>query len=232
MIRIHKLRHGILDIPSLLIPAGRSALIGPNGSGKTTLLRLLAGMEEPVQGRITIGGKDPAEVTVGWVHEFTGRNTLFSRVSEELASPLRFRHCTCEEIAMRVKEVSALAGITPLLDRETVSLSGGEQVLTALATAILSTPDILVLDEWDSHLDAHTASMLQEHLGRAGVSRIVQCTQNMDLASSADAVLFLSDGRVEAFGNPGEVFSGYRESCWYPPSWRLKEWNSSLKTQP
>ncbi len=228
MIRINGLRHGILDIPSLLVPAGYTAVIGPNGSGKTTLLRLLAGMEEPLHGSVTIGGQRAGALTVGWVHEFPGRNALFSRVREEIASPLQFRHLPCEEILEKVREVSGRIGISSLLDREPESLSGGEQVLVALATAMVSDPAILVLDEWDSHLDVHTAAVLQEHLHRTGVRWKVQCTQDMDLAASADSVLFLSGGQVLACGLPGEVFSGHIGSCWYPPSWRWREWNSSL----
>lgn len=228
MIRIMGLRHGILDIPSLLIPAGHTAVVGPNGSGKTTLLRLLAGMEEPLHGRITIGERNPAALTVGWVHEFPGRNTLFSCIREELASPLRFRHRSCDEISQRVSEVAGCIGISHLLDREPESLSGGEQVLAALATAIVVPPDILVLDEWDSHMDVITARLLQGLLDRAAVSWLIQCTHNMDLAASANTVLFLSGGEVNACGPPEEVFSGFAESCWYPQSWRWREWNSSL----
>ncbi|OPX67054.1 MAG: Trehalose/maltose import ATP-binding protein MalK [Methanoregulaceae archaeon PtaB.Bin056] len=231
MIRISGLRHGVLDILSLLVPAGNTAVIGPNGSGKTTLLRLLAGMEEPVQGSITIGGEPGGTLTVGWVHEFPGRNALFSRVRDEIASPLQFRHLECDEILKKVEEISGLLGISPLLDREPESLSGGEQVLVALATAMVSNPGILVLDEWDSHLDAHTTAVLQEHLHRTGVRWKVQCTQDMDLAASADTVLFLSGGQVLACGPPGEVFSEHLGSCWYPPSWRWREWSSSLTGQ-
>jgi len=228
MIHINGLRHGILDIPSLLIPAGYIAVIGPNGSGKTTLLRLLAGMEEPFQGSVTIGGQRAGSLTVGWVHEFPGRNALFSRVRDEIASPLQFRHLACEKILEKVEEISGRIGISSLLDREPESLSGGEQVLVALATAMVSDPEILVLDEWDSHVDVHTAAVLQEHLLHTGVRWKVQCTQDMDLASSADLVISLSGGRVLACGTPQEVFSAHSGSCWYPPSWRWREWNSSL----
>ncbi|HOT04269.1 MAG TPA: ABC transporter ATP-binding protein [Methanolinea sp.] len=228
MIRINGLRHGILDIPSLLIPSGYTAVIGPNGSGKTTLLRLLAGMEEPFQGSVTMRGLRAGPLNVGWVHEFPGRNTLFSRVRDEIASPLQFRHLACEEIAERVKEISGRIGISSLMDRGPESLSGGEQVLVALATAMVSDPEILVLDEWDSHVDIHTATVLQEYLRHTGVRWKVQCTQDMDLAASADLVIFLSGGRVLAYGSPKEVFSAHPDSCWYPPSWRWKEWNSSL----
>lgn len=228
MIHVTDLRFGILDIPSLILPAGHIVVIGPNGSGKTTFLRLLAGMEEPVQGSILLEGKAPGETRIGWVHEFPGQNSLFIRVGEELASPLRFHHLPCEGISRKVKEIAEQVGISHLLDRDLATLSGGEQVLTALATAMVSMPRTLILDEWDSHVDALTAGMLQEQLSRIGVPFVVQCTQNIDLAAAADTVVFLSGGRVKASGPPGEVFSGCEDSCWYPPAWRCREWNLPL----
>lgn len=229
MIIIRGVRHGILDIPSCTIPEGHAAIIGPNGSGKSTLLHLIAGLEEPGRGSITIGEKSPPDITVGWVHEVPGQNGLFLRVRDEIASPLRFRHLPWNEISSRVAEVAAQTGISPLMDRELATLSGGEQVLIALATALISNPDILVLDEWDSHLDAHSSAMLQNQLNASSVRTIIQCTQNMDLAASADTVVFLTKGRVHAMGTPQDVFGKCKDSCYYPPSWRWREWNLSLK---
>lgn len=230
MIRIEGLRHGILDIPSCVIPEGRIAVIGRNGSGKSTLARLLAGLERPASGSISIGDKVPGEIATGWVHEVPGQNGLFLRVDEELASPLRFRHCPCDEIARRAREVAERCGISHLVNRDLVTLSGGQQVLAALATAMVSRPGILVLDEWDSHLDARTAEYVQRLLYGTGIRCIVQCTQNMDLAAAADTVVFLSGGRVRAAGPPAEVFGGCADSCWYPPSWRWRDWSSHSKT--
>lgn len=225
MIIIRGVRHGILDIPSCAIPRGHTAVIGPNGSGKSTLLRLIAGVEEPQQGCITIGEKSPGESAVGWVHEVPGQNSLFTRVRDEITSPLRFRHLSCDEISSRVAEVAAQTGISPLMDRELATLSGGEQVLIALATAMISKPDILVLDEWDSHVDAPSSAMLQDQLNASSVRIVLQCTQNMDLAASADNVVLLKKGRVYSMGNPLEVFGKCTDSCYYPPSWRWREWN-------
>jgi len=229
MIIIRGVRHGIVDIPSCAIPEGHTAVIGPNGSGKSTLLRIIAGLEEPVRGCITIGEQSPGESAVGWVHEVPGQNSLFTRVRDEITSPLRFRHLSCDEITSRAAEVAAQTGISSLMDRELATLSGGEQVLIALATAMISKPDILVLDEWDSHLDAPSSAMLQNQLNASGVRTILQCTQNMDLAASADNIVFLKKGRVYSMGNPLEVFGKCKETCYYPPSWRWREWNLRSK---
>lgn len=223
MIRIHGLRHGILDIPVCKVPLGHIAVTGPNGSGKTTLLRLLAGMEEPSCGSIRMGEGPPGGMATGWVHEYPARNALFLSVYEELASPLRFRHLPCDDISGRVSEISEKMGISHLLDRDLATLSGGEQVLVALATAMISEPEILVLDECDSHLDSRTTEALQEQLLDLQVRCLVQCTLDMDLGATADSVIFLSSGRIRAIGTPEEVFFTCEKSCWYPPRWRWRE---------
>lgn len=229
MIRVRGLRHGILDIPACEMPPGHIVVTGSNGSGKTTLLRLLAGMEEPASGGITIGEASPGKTAMGWVHEFPSRNALFLSVYEELASPLRFRHLSCDEISGKVSEIAEKLGILHLLDRDLSTLSGGEQVLTALATAMIGAPEILVLDEWDSHLDSHTTKVVQEQLKGLSVRYLVQCTLDMDLAATADTVILLSAGRVKTAGTPEEVFVHCARSCWYPPGWRWREWSSRLK---
>lgn len=229
MIRIHGLRHGILDILACEVPLGHIVVTGPNGSGKTTLLRLLAGMEEPAFGNIRISEGSPGGMATGWVHEYPARNALFLSVHEELASPLRFRHAACDEISGRVSEIAEKMGISHLLDRDLATLSGGEQVLVALATAMISGPEILVLDECDSHLDPLAIEALQEQLLDLEIRCLVQCTLNMDLAATADSVILLSSGRIKAKGTPEEVFSTCEQSCWYPPRWRWRDWTSHLK---
>jgi len=228
MIRIEGLRHRILDIPALSIPPGFSVIAGPSGSGKTTLLRLLAGLEEPREGIIHSCGRDPSRLDRGYVHEFPGRNGLFTLVSQEIASPLWFRHVPCDEVERRVRDVARSLGIGDLLSREVSTLSGGEQVLCALATALVPGPELLLLDEFDSHLDARTTALVGDRVRSAGVPVTVMCTQDMDIAATADTLVFLEGGRVKHAGVPSAVFSDLGGSCWYPPSWRCKEWNSSL----
>ena len=79
-----------LSIPELTIPPGYVSLIGPNGSGKTTFLRLLSGILKPAAGAVWIHDTAPRECRIGFVNEYPDRNMLFSRVSDELASSLRF----------------------------------------------------------------------------------------------------------------------------------------------
>jgi len=161
MIRITNLRHRLVDIPDLTIDARHIAVIGPNGSGKTTLLEVCSGIEEPRFGTVRILGRPPSAVRIGWVGEFPDRTLLFSRVYDEIASTPRFRGRSCQETDERVRAAAALVGVSHLLDAKVSTLSGGEKALVALAAAGVDDPEVFILDEVDSHLDAGTAGRVQ-----------------------------------------------------------------------
>ncbi len=221
MIEFRSLFHQILEIPALDLPEGHTAIIGPNGAGKTTLLRLCAGIDEPEGGCVTIDGNAPRLTDVGWVDEFPDRTLLFERVSDELASPLRFRHLPCEEIQTRVTEIADRLGISALLSARTSELSAGEKVLVSLGAALILDPPNLVLDECDSHLDERQSERIRTLVTGCGARYILFCTQCMEQALRADRVLFLDGGRIGMIGSPEEVFSRLKGTCFYPLSWRI-----------
>ncbi|QYZ78243.1 energy-coupling factor ABC transporter ATP-binding protein [Methanofollis formosanus] len=223
MIRIAALRHQVLAIPTLTLDEGYTAVIGPNGSGKSTFLSLLAGLALPAAGEILIDDRLPRGVEVGWVAEFPDQSLLFTRVYDEVAGPSRFAHLSCAEVERRVEAVAALVGIESLLPRTFRDLSGGERALVALATALSSRPELLVLDEFDSHLDAETAGRVGEALAASGARYCVRCTQDMETAAAADTVLYLQGGRVRHAGPPDQVFSALKETCFYPYSRRVRD---------
>jgi energy-coupling factor transport system ATP-binding protein len=218
MIRITGLSHRILRIPDLVLPEGRVAVIGPNGGGKTTLLRLLAGIDLPSKGEILVDGAPPRSREVGWVGENPEETLIFSRVSDEIASPLRFRNDPCLLVAERVRAVAGELGILPLLGRETGGLSAGEKAMVALAAALAPVPDILVLDEADSSLDGESAIAVEDLIGRASCPHVIRATQRMGLAARADYLLFLGGGRVLHAGTPGAVFAALSGTPFSPPS--------------
>jgi len=221
MIRITDLRHRLVDIPDLAVDACHIAVIGPNGSGKTTLLSICSGIEEPGAGTVRLLGRPPSAVKVGWVGEFPDRTLLFSRVYDEIASTPRFRHHPCPETDGMVREAAGKAGIPHLLDRKVASLSGGEKALVALAAACAGDPEVLVLDEADSHLDAVTAERVRRVVQESTAAHVLWCTQSMDTAAGADYVLFMENGLVRHHGTPEEVFSALEETCFYPAMWRV-----------
>ena len=218
MIAIKALSHRVLEIPDLLIPPGRVAVIGPNGGGKTSLLRLLAGIDLPERGEILIDGLSPRSREVGWVGEHPEQNIVFSRVSDEIASPLRFRHDPCSLVDGRVKAFAGDLGIGALLGRETGGLSTGQKVMVALGAALVSTPDILVLDETDSNLDQEITTVMQGLIKAAPCSHVLQATQRMELAARSDHILFLEGGRVLHSGPPAAVFEALSGTPFSPPS--------------
>lgn len=221
MIEISSLCSDSLSIPALSIPKGTTAVIGLNGSGKTTFLRLLAGLDLPEAGEIRIDGSLPRETEIGWVDEFPDRNMLFSRVCDEIVSPLRFRREDCRVADTRAFELAREAGINGLLGRASSRLSGGEKALVGLLTALAAHPRVLVLDEFDSHLDQETTRKMDGILESAGCDYLIRVTQQMDLAAAADHALMLTKGMVSLSGSPRQVFGQLTGTNFYPPSWRL-----------
>ncbi|MDT8357548.1 MAG: ATP-binding cassette domain-containing protein [Methanomicrobiaceae archaeon] len=217
MMRIRGLGSGILSIPDLALPPGHTCIIGPNGSGKTTFLELCAGIRRPERGELAIAGRDPRDCDIGWVCQFPDRNFLFDHVHEEIASPLVFAGTDCCTTCREVDALATLLGIAPLLSRSIRALSGGEKAMVALAAALASSPRVLVLDEPDSHLDRRTARTLQEVIRDAGIPLVLQSTQDMETAASADMVVFLNEGRIVHAGPPEEIAPVLEGTCFAFP---------------
>jgi energy-coupling factor transport system ATP-binding protein len=222
MITAHNLRYRSLAIEDLNIVPGITSVIGRNGGGKTTLLKLLAGITLPESGKILINGVSPREAEIGWVNEFPDRNILFGSAFEEIASPLRFRQLPCTITEDRVGTCMQSLGITGLKNKPMRILSGGEKVLVALAAALVSGPNLLVLDEYDSHLDANRAMEIEEIIRKSGTPYVVHCTQDMEAAARGDSVIFFGEGRIRCTGTPEMVFSFLDGTDFYPFSWRCR----------
>jgi energy-coupling factor transporter ATP-binding protein EcfA2 len=222
MIEALDIQHRILKIPTLGIQRGATAVIGPNGSGKTTFLQLCTGITTPEKGVIRVDGRHPREIEVGWVGEFPDRNMLLDLVFHEIASPLRFAHLPCRDIEDQVRRVAEEIGIHRLLHRSQKVLSGGEKALVACATALVARPHLLVLDEIDTHLDRESWLAVDEAIRRRRIPYLLLSTQDMEIASRMDHLLYMEVGEVRDEGAPEEVFPRREQSCFYPPMWRLK----------
>ncbi len=208
-----------LTIDSLEIKPGITTIIGANGSGKTTFLKLCAGIAVPDSGSLLIDDALPRETETGWVNEFPDRNILFVNVFDEIASPLRFRRIPCNEIDSNVRACAETLGITYLLQRAVRDLSGGEKVLVSLAAALVHHPRVLVLDEYDSHLDAHSLAKIEQGIRRSGAEYVIRCTQQMDTAIHSDHLLFFDSGRIIHAGLPHDIFPFLKGTAYYPFLW-------------
>jgi energy-coupling factor transport system ATP-binding protein len=222
MITIENLHYRTLAIEDLRITPGITSVIGPNGSGKTTLLKLLAGIAVPDAGTILIDGVLPRNAEIGWVNEFPDRNILFGSVYEEIVSPLRFRHLPCVEIENRVEPVIESAGIQHLKNRMMQGLSGGEKMLVALAAALVFRPQVLVLDEYDSHLDANRTADVARIIRKNAIPYVIHCTQDMETAALGDAVIFLEEGKIRYTGTTENVFASLEGTAFCPLLWRCR----------
>jgi len=206
MIEIQSVQFGGLSIPYLELKPGLIAVTGPNGSGKTTLLELIAGILAPEQGTVLISGRRPIETTIGWIGEFPDLNMSFTRVRDEIASPLRFTHQSCSATDSSVHDVAGQCGLTSLLDTPIRTLSGGEKVLVALAAALIARPVLLILDETDSHLDYATMRQTDKIIAQASVPLVLFATHRPERIVRADRVIMIQKGRVAGDGTPDEVF--------------------------
>ncbi len=177
-------------------------LLGPSGCGKTTALRLIAGLETPDAGTVTVDGRDvtldpPERRRMGVVFQ---NYALFPHLSvaENVAFGLRVRRASKAEIAEAVRDALALVGLEGLDARAVDQLSGGQQQRVAIARALVNRPAILLADEPTGNLDTRTSleiMALFQELNREGAT-VLLITHENDIASFADRVILLRDGRI------------------------------------
>jgi inositol-phosphate transport system ATP-binding protein len=204
-----------VDHVSTVFEDGRfTVLLGPSGSGKSTILYLIAGIYKPTSGRILFGDRDvthlpPRERNVGLVFQ---NYALYPHMTvyDNIAFPLRLRRVPEPEINTRVNNVARLLRIEQLLDRYPAQLSGGQQQRVALARALVKEPDVLLLDEPLSNLDALLRLTIRAELKRLqrklGITAIHVTHDQAEAMSMADKVVIIEAGRLQQEGPPEEVY--------------------------
>ncbi|MDF3918078.1 ABC transporter ATP-binding protein [Salinicola salarius] len=189
-------------------------LLGPSGCGKTTLLRILAGLEEADDGQLTIGGKDvidtpPHQRSVNTVFQ---SYALFPHLSvrENLAFGLKMRGVAAKAREAKVAEIAQFIQLGDLVDRRIDQLSGGQRQRIALARALVCEPDVLLLDEPLSALDAGLRSQLQVELlrvqKRLGMTFVFVTHDQDEAMVMSDRIAVLDDGHIQQVGPPQEVY--------------------------
>jgi multiple sugar transport system ATP-binding protein len=191
-------------------------LLGPSGAGKTTTLKVIAGVETPTRGLVSIGDRvvnalEPQRRNVAMAYE-TYALYPHLNVGENLAFPLRApgRNLGKAQIEQRVKEVATLLNIHMLLDRLPGELSGGQRQRVSLGRAMVRNPDVMLLDEPISHLDAKLRHRMRAEfkaLKSAIKTTTVYVTHDyLEAMSLADRVATLDHGRLQQIGTPDDIF--------------------------
>ncbi len=189
-------------------------LLGDSGCGKTTLLRIIAGFTAPDHGRIwrqdtEVTHLSPADRRMGFVFQ---SYALFptKTAAQNIAFAPRMAGLRPQQVAARVGELARLVEIDALLDRYPHELSGGQQQRVALARALAAEPEILLLDEPMSALDARIRSKLRTELralvDRIGMTALYVTHDQEEALALSDRVAVMRAGRIEQVGTPGDIY--------------------------
>jgi putative spermidine/putrescine transport system ATP-binding protein len=190
------------------------SLLGPSGCGKTTALRLVAGFERPTEGEVILDDKDvsnvpPSKRNMGMVFQ---AYSLFPNMTaeENVGFGLRVRGEAKEKRSRRVGELLEMVGLSEAAGRYPHQLSGGMQQRVALARALAAEPEVLLLDEPLSALDAKVRSQLREEIRRIqtelGITTLFVTHDQEEALALSDRVAVLSEGRLEQVGTPPEIY--------------------------
>jgi len=189
-------------------------LLGPSGCGKTTLLRMIAGLEEPSEGRVRLEGEDITGLpthrrNIGMVFQSLALFTHLS-VGQNIAYALRIRGVASEAQDKRVRELLEMVHLGGFADRPVAKLSGGQRQRVAIARALAHSPRLFLLDEPLSALDAKLREAMQVELRQLqqalGITTVVVTHDQREAMTMADLVVVMGEGRVRQAAKPIEVY--------------------------
>ena len=191
------------------------SFLGPSGCGKTTVLRMIAGFETPTGGSIVINGKNqtvlrPNQRNIGMVFQ---AYALFPNmtVADNVAFGLKVAGADRATINARVKEMLALIHLEHLAQRYPYQMSGGQQQRVALARALAPKPQVLLLDEPLSALDAKIRVSLREEIRaiqkQLGITTVFVTHDQEEALSISDRIVVMNGGRADQIGTPFEIYN-------------------------
>lgn len=190
-------------------------LLGPSGCGKTTLLRMIAGLEKPTSGDILIGGQivthlPPRARGIAMVFQ---SYALYPHMTiyKNIAFPLKAMGMPKEDMKKKVDWSASMLGIERLLQRKPRELSGGERQRVALARALVREPNVFLLDEPLSNLDAKLRTSAREELYRfqkdVAITTIYVTHDQVEAMGMGDRIAVMNAGKVRQLGTPDDVYS-------------------------
>lgn len=205
-----------VDDVNLQINAGELVtLLGPSGCGKTTILRMIAGFETPTEGQVFIGKHDVTSIAankrnIGFVFQ---NYALFPHMTvfDNIAYGLKIRKLPTGEIVRRVAEALETVSLGGIEDRFPNQLSGGEQQRVALARVLVINPQVLLMDEPLSNLDAklriYMRSEIRSLQKRLGITCVYVTHDQKEALALADRIAVLNGGKVEQIATPFELYT-------------------------
>ncbi|XDZ66731.1 ABC transporter ATP-binding protein [Alphaproteobacteria bacterium LSUCC0684] len=189
-------------------------LLGPSGCGKTTTLRMIAGLELPTSGEITIDGEDVSQMPasqrdIAFVFQMFALYPHMN-VRKNISYPLTSQGMSRDEVQRKVAEVAATLEIENLLDQPVSGLSGGDRQRVALGRAIVRSPKCFLMDEPLGALDAefreHMAEELRKLHDRMGATTVYVTHDQLEAMQMGDKIVVMNHGVIEQFGTPQQIY--------------------------
>ena len=221
MIRIENLRKeydaktvALDDIDLVFEDSTFVALLGPSGCGKTTTLNCIAGLLEPTTGKIFFGDKDvtqlqPKDRNIGMVFQSYALYPHL-KVIDNIAFPLKQKGMKKAERYEKARKIAEMLQIEYLLDRKPTQLSGGQQQRVSMARALVKEPDVLLLDEPMSNLDARLKIEIRDEIRRVqqetGITSIIVTHDQEEAMAIADKIAILDNGRIQQYDTPEHLY--------------------------
>lgn len=190
------------------------ALVGPSGCGKSTTLRMIAGLEDISEGEFYIGERlvndvEPKDRDIAMVFQSYALYPHMT-VYDNMAFALKLRHVAKEEIDKKVREAAKILGLDNLLDRKPKALSGGQRQRVALGRAIVRSPQVFLMDEPLSNLDAKLRGNMRAEIIRIhnnlGATTIYVTHDQTEAMTMADRIVVMKEGVVQQIGHPKSIY--------------------------
>ena len=207
--------HALADLTLDIADGEFISLVGPSGCGKSTALRCIAGLETPTSGRILFDGRDitnlePRDRNIAMVFQSYALYPHMS-VRQNLEYGLKKRGVATEERARAVAAIAAMLQIGPLLDRRPRQLSGGQRQRVALGRALIRDPEVFLLDEPLSNLDAKLRVHMRAELGalhqKLKTTMIYVTHDQLEAMTLSDRIVVMNHGVMQQVGTPEEIYS-------------------------
>ncbi len=189
-------------------------MLGPSGCGKTTTLRMIAGLELPTSGKISLGGKDVTyqrarERDIAFVFQLFALYPHMN-VRKNMAFPLKAMGMPRQQIKQRVEETAQLLRIDHILNKPVSGLAGGDRQRVALGRAIVRRPDCFLMDEPLGTLDTEFRDLMVNELrdlhDRINATTVYVTHDQLEAMSMADKIAVMKDGIIEQFGTPNQIY--------------------------